>query len=267
MLFPKKELDFSSPRIMGIINLTPDSFFDGNKFFNANNSLDELKVFNEIESMIEDGAHFIDIGAHSTKPGFKTITPQEELDRLGKVLDKIKDYPILFSIDTFNHQVIREAISKGIDLVNNVFSFEDKESFDLICSQNIPICICHQGNRDNKANIFEQIKIFFKEKKAEFEAGGLCTDKIIYDPGFGYGKSNFQNLDLLSNLNKISGNRILLAGLSQKKFLQLLFESSENHLNDQSLSAAIIATLGGANILRVHQVKETVNLLKNLWSK
>ena len=164
MLFPKKELDFSSPRIMGIINLTPDSFFDGNKFFNANNSLDELKVFNEIESMIEDGAHFIDIGAHSTKPGFKTITPQEELDRLGKVLDKIKDYPILFSIDTFNHQVIREAISKGIDLVNNVFSFEDKESFDLICSQNIPICICHQGNRDNKANIFEQIKIFFKEK-------------------------------------------------------------------------------------------------------
>jgi dihydropteroate synthase len=148
-----------------------------------------------------------------------------------------------------------------------VFSFEDKESFDLICSQNIPICICHQGNRDNKGNIFEQIKIFFEEKKAEFEAGGYCTEKIIYDPGFGYGKSNFQNLDLLSNLNKISENRILLAGLSQKKFLRLLFESSENHLNDQSLSAGIIATLGGANILRVHQVKETVNLLKNLWSK
>ena len=123
MLFPKKELDLSTPKVMGVLNLTPDSFFDGGKFLKKDNTFDESKVFNSIESMIEDGADFIDIGAHSTKPGFTKISPQEELDRIGFVFEKLKDYPILFSIDSFNFAVIKEAILNKIDLVNNVFSY------------------------------------------------------------------------------------------------------------------------------------------------
>ena len=138
MLFPKKELDLSTPKVMGVLNLTPDSFFDGGKFLRKDNTFDESKVFNSIESMIEDGADFIDIGAHSTKPGFTKISPQEELDRIGFVFGKLKDYPILFSIDSFNFAVIKEAILNKIDLVNNVFSFEDEESFNLVCKENIP---------------------------------------------------------------------------------------------------------------------------------
>jgi len=120
MLFPKKELDLSTPKVMGVLNLTPDSFFDGGKFLKKDNTFDESKVFNSIESMIEDGADFIDIGAHSTKPGFTKISPQEELDRIGFVFGKLKDYPILFSIDSFNFAVIKEAILNKIDLVKNL---------------------------------------------------------------------------------------------------------------------------------------------------
>ena len=101
MLFPKKELDLSTPKVMGVLNLTPDSFFDGGKFLRKDNSFDESKIINSIESMIEEGADFIDIGAQSTKPGFTKISPSEELDRLGLVFDKLNDYPVLFSIDTF----------------------------------------------------------------------------------------------------------------------------------------------------------------------
>ena len=132
MLFPKKELDLSTPKVMGILNLTTDSFFDGGKFLKKDNTFDELKILNSVEAMIEDGADFIDIGAHSTKPGFTKISPQEELDRLGFIFEKLNDYPILFSVDSFNYEVIKEAISKKIDLVNNVFSFKDKDSSSAI---------------------------------------------------------------------------------------------------------------------------------------
>ena len=267
MLFPKKELDLSTPKVMGVLNLTPDSFFDGGKFLRKDNSFDESQIINSIESMIEDGADFIDIGAQSTKPGFTKISPSEELDRLGLVFDKLNDYPVLFSIDTFNYEVIKEAINKKIDLINNVFSFSDQESFKLVCRNDIPICVCHQGNPDNKEDIFSQINLFFSDVEEKFEKEKFNTDNIIFDPGFGYGKTPFQNLKILSNLEKLKKDRILLAGLSQKKFLKLLFETKDKHLNEQSLSAGIIACLGGANILRVHQVRETVNLLRNLWPK
>ncbi len=216
MLFPKKELDLSTPKVMGVLNLTPDSFFDGGKFLKKDNTFDESKVFNSIESMIEEGADFIDIGAHSTKPGFTKISPQEELDRIGFIFD---------------------------------------------------VCICHQGNPENKKDIFDQIEHFFSEIEVKFKKRNFNIKNLIFDPGFGYGKTPFQNLKILSNLEKIKKDRVLLAGLSQKKFLKLLFETKENHLNEQSLTAGIIASLGGANILRVHQVKETVNLLRTIWPK
>ena len=267
MLFRKKELDLSTPKVMGILNLTTDSFFDGGKYLKKKNTFDKSKVFNAVENMIRDGADIIDIGAHSTKPGFIKISPQEELDRLGIILEKLKDYPTLFSIDTFNYEVIKESISHKIDLINNVFSFEDTKSFDLVCSENIPICVCHQGDPENDENIFSQIEHFFSKIETKFKKKNFNVENIIFDPGFGYGKTPFQNLKILANLEKLKKNRILLAGLSQKKFLRLLFETKANHLNEQSLSAGIIACLGGANILRVHRVKETVNLLKNLWPK
>ena len=119
----------------------------------------------------------------------------------------------------------------------------------------------------NKKDIFDQIEHFFSEIEVKFKKGNFNLKNLIFDPGFGYGKTPFQNLKILSNLEKIKKERVLLAGLSQKKFLRLLFETKENHLNEQSLTAGIIASLGGANILRVHQVKETVNLLRTVWPK
>ena len=169
MLFPKKELDLSIPKVMGVLNLTPDSFFDGGKFLKKDNTFDKSKVLNSIELMIEDGADLIDIGAHSTKPGFIKISPQEELDRIGFIFEKLKDYPILFSIDSFNFTVIKEAILNKIDLVNNVFSFEDEQSFNLVCNENIPVCVCHQGNPENNENIFDQIELFFSEIEVKFK--------------------------------------------------------------------------------------------------
>ena len=266
MLFGKKEIDLSSPVVMGIINITPDSFYDGGKYFSSKTKKPLLsKIKASIDRMISEGALIVDVGAQTTKPGFRTISEQEELDRVMPVLEILKDSPLAVSLDSFNLSVIKESINHKVDMVNNVFSFKNKKTFDFICSKDLVISVCHQGGKDLKDNIFKDVNNFFENQFKRFKKSGFDTEKIIFDPGFGYGKSVNQNLSLLANIQAVKKDRLLLVGLSQKKFLKYLFEGKKSHLTQQSYAAAIIAAIGGANILRVHQVKETVNLLEKVF--
>lgn len=266
MLFGKKEIDLSKPVVMGIINITPDSFYDGGKYFSSKTKKPLLsKIKASIDQMISDGALIVDVGAQTTKPGFRAISEQEELDRIMPVLEILKESPLGVSLDSFSLSVIKESLNYKVDMVNNVFSFENKKTFDFICSKDLMISVCHQGGKDLKNNIFKDVNNFFENQFKRFKKSGFDTKKMIFDPGFGYGKSVNQNLSLLANIQAVKKDRLLLVGLSQKKFLKYLFEDKQNHLNKQSYAAAIIAAIGGANILRVHQVKETVNLLGKVF--
>ena len=165
MLFSKKELNFEVPKVMGIINLTPDSFSDGGKFICPKTfKTDRSKVLKEIEEMENQGAAFIDIGAESTRPNAFQISAAEELDRLMPILDDIKNINAVVSIDSSKGEVISEAIKNGVDFINDINSLKDKKALKLVKDHNLPVCIMHKEKNLSKNSICLEIGKFFKKK-------------------------------------------------------------------------------------------------------
>jgi dihydropteroate synthase len=264
MLFANKELNFDIPRIMGIINLTPDSFSDGGKFFSRKNSRTNLsKVIKEIELMEKSGVSFIDIGAESTRPGYIPISEEEELDRIIPVLNIIKDFDVIFSVDSSKPLVLREAIKSGIGLINDVNSLKDIQSKDEVRNSNLPICIMHKKEKPSELNICEEVSLYFKEQIESLINFGIDSKKIILDPGFGYGKSAKENIEILSSFDYTKFSNKSLVGISRKGFLKKL--TSNNNLDDVSISAGIISAMNGANIIRVHNVPDTIKKIGEIF--
>ena len=264
MLFGNKELNFDIPRIMGIINVTPDSFSDGGKFFSKKNSKTDLsKIIKEIEYMEKSGASFIDIGAESTRPGYIPISEEEELDRIIPVLEVIKDFDTIFSIDSSKPKVLREAIKNGIGLINDVNSLKDIESKKEVRNSNLPVCIMHKKENSSVLNICEEITLYFEEQIESLIESGIDSKKIILDPGFGYGKSVKENLEILSSFNYSKFSNKSLVGISRKGFLKKL--TSNKDLDDTSLCAGIISAMNGANIIRVHNVSDAVKKIGEIF--
>ena len=264
MLFGKKELNFDFPRIMGIINITPDSFSDGGKFFSKEKSKIILsKVIQEIELMEKSGVSFIDIGAESTRPGYIPISEEEELDRIIPVLEIIKDFNTIFSIDSSKPRVLKEAIKNGIGLINDVNSLKDDESKEEVKKSKLPICIMHRKENSSKLNICEEVSLYFKEQIESLTNFGIDSEKIILDPGFGYGKSVKENIEILSRFNYSKFSNKSLVGISRKGFLKKL--TSNNDLDDVSISASIISAMNGANIIRVHNAPETMKKIGEIF--
>lgn len=261
-----KILDLSFPIIMGILNFTPDSFFDGG-FYNHKN--DALK---HIDYMIKDGAKIIDVGGESTRPGFIKVSVQEELDRVIPVIEEIvKRFDIWVSIDTSKSDVIKEAINAGVHIINDVTSLSEAGSLRLVIKNKLPICIVHnpkeltktQSKHKTNNNIFEVVREYFRKKVMFFEGIGIKKNRMILDPGFGYAKNTEENFQLLKNLKRFKNFKIpLLVGMSRKRMIgDLLNLSIQNRLIG-SISCAIIAAVHGAHIIRVHDVKETVQSIK-----
>tara|TARA_B100000886_G_scaffold289942_1_gene215153 strand:- start:125 stop:931 length:807 start_codon:yes stop_codon:yes gene_type:complete len=257
MLFGDKELIFDKPLIMGIINLTPDSFSDGGKFFFKKNSktiLDIEKVSFELDQLQKDGASFIDIGAESTRPGHTKISPKEEIDRLMPVLELISESNCVISIDSRKPEIIREVLNYPIGLINDVSSLDSIESKELIRDHNIPVCVMH-NTRNKLISIEDDIHNFFNKKINELTSFGIPKKNIILDPGFGYDKSFEDNKKLLFEVDYSRYENKLLIGLSRKGFLNKIFQKSElKDLDEKSTFASIIASERGANILRIHNV-------------
>jgi len=253
---------------MGILNVTPDSFSDGGKFSAIDVALKQT------EQMIVDGATIIDIGGESTRPGAKDVSEKDELARVIPVLKAItKRFDVIVSIDTSKAAVMSEAITYGAGIINDVRALQNEGCLHTIAQSNdVAVCLMHmQGlprtmqQQPQYHDLIGDISSFFQQRIAVCEQAGISSSRLMLDPGFGFGKSLEQNYNLLAQMHKFQSlNLPILAGLSRKSMIGDLLNRDVNERLSGSLATALIAAQQGAQIIRVHDVKETVDVLKVL---
>ncbi len=251
---------------MGILNVTPDSFSDGGDFISP-----DLAV-SHAEQMLQDGADIIDIGGESTRPGAMAVSEQEELDRVIPVIEAIKQrLPVIISIDTSKPTVMREAVSAGAGMINDVMALQTPGAVTVAKESGVPVCLMHmQGQprtmqrHPSYSDVVADILTFFEQRVADCMAGGIVRERLLLDPGFGFGKTLEHNLMLLQHLDVFKRLGLpLLVGLSRKSMLGAILNDApvEQRLY-ASLTAAVMALERGASILRVHDVRPTVDALQ-----
>lgn len=260
-----KLIDISSPKVMGVLNLTPDSFYDGNKFDN------EKKILNQVEKMLNDGATFIDIGAYSSRPGATHISEDEEKSRIiGTVELLINEFPDAnLSIDTFRSSIADECLNAGASIINDITASEyDSEILKIAHKHNAPYVMMHMKGmpqdmmKQNKYDNLIKDIIYYFSKKIEAARTAKVND-IIIDPGFGFSKNIDQNYDILKNLGLLKSLDLpILVGLSRKSMIYKLLKTTPELALNGTTSLNTIALLNGASILRVHDVKEAVECIK-----
>lgn len=250
---------------MGILNVTPDSFSDGGRFDSRDAAL------RQAEKMHRDGAAIIDVGGESTRPGAAAVTASEEIDRVLPIIEAlpgISDLPI--SIDTSKAAVMREAVRAGAGMINDVRALRETDALEAAAQLGRPVCLMHmQGQprtmQEDPAydDVTVEVSSFLEARRDACVAAGIAAADIVLDPGFGFGKSAEHNVELLANLRQLSAlGQPLLAGLSRKSTLGALTGRAVDARLPASLAAAVIAALAGANILRVHDVAETVDAMR-----
>ena len=251
--------------VMGILNLTDDSFFDGGKYSNKE------EIIARCKTMLDEGATMIDIGAQSSRPGATQISSKEELKKLIPIIKLLKNnFPnILISVDTFWSNTAKECALVGTDVINDISAGEmDKEMFPIIAELNIPYIMMHmKGNPQNMQNhpeynnIVDEVSTYFSNKIEELNILGF--NKIIIDPGFGFGKTLEHNYQILNNLDAFKYLKCpILTGTSRKSMIyKLLDTTADNALNGTTITNTM-ALLKGANILRVHDVKQAIECIK-----
>ena len=254
--------------IMGILNVTPDSFSDGGKFLTIDSAL------KRVEEMIDEGADFIDIGGESTRPGSERVSLDEELKRVIPVIEKISEnFPeIPISIDTYKSKVAEEAISAGAWIVNDISGLNfDEKMKDVVIKEKVPVILMHiKGTPENMQknpvykNLIGEIFSYLKKSIDLIEENGGNRDNIIIDPGIGFGKTFDHNLEILNRLEEFKSFGLpVLIGASRKSFLgAILKEENPEKRVIGSLAVAAISAIKGAKILRVHDVKQTIETLK-----
>ena len=260
-----KLIDISSPKVMGILNLTPDSFYDGDMYNN------EKTILNQVEKMLNDGASFIDIGAYSSRPGAAHVSEDEEKNRIIKIVELLaKEFPKAnLSIDTFRSSVADECLSAGAGIINDITAGEyDSEILKIAHKHNAPYIMMHMRGmpadmmKNNKYNNLIKDILYYFSKKIEAARSAKVND-IIIDPGFGFSKDIDQNYSLLKNLDLLKSlNLPILVGLSRKSMIYKLLKTTPEYALNGSTTLNTIALLNGASILRVHDVKEAMECIK-----
>ncbi len=259
-------LDLSTPKVMGILNVTPDSFYDGGK----HNSLE--RALAQAMKMAKEGASIIDIGAISTRPGAKIISAEEEWGRLEAIIPLLKEKlpDIIISIDTYRSQIAERAIKAGAHIINDISGGTmDEKMFETIAEHDVPYVLMHiQGTPQTMQlnpqyeNVVDEVKLFFEERINKLSVLGV--KKIILDPGFGFGKTVEHNYQLLESLEVfVKMGFPVLVGMSRKSFVTKIFGGEKDKALEGTLNVNKIAIKKGAKILRVHDVKETVELINN----
>ena len=254
-------------QVMGILNVTPDSFSDGGKFATFD------KALAQVEQMILDGVDIIDIGGESTRPGAVDVSEEDELARVIPLLKAIKtNFDIKVSIDTSKAEVMSQAIVHGADIINDVRALQNEGCLAVLAKSTVPICLMHmqglpRSMQDNPQyeDVIGDIKQFFIDRISVCEQAGINRERLILDPGFGFGKTLEQNYQLLAQLHQFSDLGLpLLSGTSRKSMIGNLLARNVDERLAGSLTTAIIAAQQNASIIRVHDVKETVDALKVL---
>ena len=261
-----KHLDLSRPSIMGIVNVTPDSFSDGGDLYD-DAQLDLNKTLHVIEKMLADGADIIDIGGESTRPGAAVVSTQQELDRVIPVLEAVVErFDALVSVDTSTAEMITESSKKGASLINDVRALGREGALAAAASSQLPICLMHMQNQPQTmqieptyTDVVAEVLAFLDERKYICMKAGIDSQKIILDPGFGFGKTLAHNLTLFGAIDQfVATGHPVLVGVSRKTMIgQMLgLENTDERLMG-SVALALLAAQRGAAILRVHDVLET----------
>ena len=262
-----KLIDFDTPRIMGILNLTPDSFYDGGRKSTREDFI------RHAEKMLQEGASFIDVGAYSSRPGATHISSQEEIDRILPVVEDLRrEFPdIILSIDTFRSEVARSCVQAGAAIINDISggSLDDK-MLQTVADLQVPYILMHmRGTPRNMNNLtqyddlVQDILFYFSEKISE--ARELGINDIIVDPGFGFSKTLEQNYQLMGKLDLFQSLELpILSGISRKSMIYNLFNTTPDEALNGTTVLNTVSLLQGANILRVHDVKEAFECVKML---
>ena len=266
--FQNQIMDLSFPQVMGIVNMTPDSFSDGGNY----NNLDD--AMRRVDSMIQAGASFIDVGGESTRLGAAEVSVEEELDRVIPLVEKIARYfDVWISVDTSKPQVITESAKAGAHLINDIRALTEPGAIEAAAKTQLPVCIMHmQGDPKTMQNaphyqqdIYQEVDQFFTQHINRCINAGIERQKIILDPGFGvgFGKTLQHNYRLLAKLNNFHHFGLpLLVGMSRKSMIGQVLNVPPQERMIGSISCAVIAAMQGAQIIRVHDVKETFDALR-----
>jgi len=254
-------LERPTPLVMGILNVTPDSFSDGGLHASVDQALSRAL------EMAEQGAHIIDVGGESTRPGAVGVSVSEELDRVIPVIEKINSHSVIpISVDTSSPEVMREAASLRIDMINDVRALSSDGSMELVAENNLHVCLMHMQGEPGRMqvnpqynDVVDDINLFFEKAVQRCCRAGISPGRMILDPGFGFGKTHQHNLALIARLAEFNIHGLpLMVGLSRKSTLSRIADD----VIAGSVGGNIMAFLAGAKILRVHDVKQTLSALR-----
>ena len=263
------KLDLATPKIMGILNITPDSFSDGGSYHHAGHLSLDL-VLKRAEQMLAEGADILDVGGESTRPGAAVVSEQEELDRVIPVVEAlVEKLGALVSVDTSTASVIRESAQKGAGIINDVRALTRDGALDAASKTGLPVCLMHmQGQPQTMQqapqyeDVVAEVLTFLRDRVAACNAAGITKERILIDPGFGFGKTLAHNLALLARLHELAVlDAPILVGLSRKSLLEKLLNRDVGERLAGSLALALAAAERGAAIIRVHDVAATKDVL------
>lgn len=258
-------LDLSRTHVMGILNITPDSFSDGGRFTQRDAAL------RHAEAMVAAGATLVDVGGESTRPGARVVTALEELERVAPIVEAIsRELDVIISVDTSTPAVIRETARLGAGLINDVRSLTRDGALDAAAATGLPVCLMHMrgepGDMQNNPHyddVTVEVAMFLEQRMAACASVGIGAEKIVLDPGFGFAKTLAHNLSLFKHMQDLYRlGRPLLVGVSRKSMIGLALERPVGERLYGSLALAALAMTRGASILRVHDVAETVDVVR-----
>jgi len=270
--FGSHKLDLSRPQVMAILNITPDSFSDGGQYFSSG-KLHLDHILRAAEDYLAQGASILDVGGESTRPGARIVSEQEELDRVVPVVEALVNrLGALVSVDTSRPQVMLESAAKGASLINDIRALQLEGALAAAADTGLPVCLMHmQGQPQTMQHnpeyddIFADVRDFLQQRIEAANQAGIPDDKILVDPGFGFGKTLEHNLALLRQLpDLVALGFPVLVGLSRKSVLATITDRPVDQRLAGSLALAILAAQSGANIIRVHDVAATVDAMKVL---
>ncbi len=267
-------LDLSSPKVMGVLNITPDSFSDGGQLW-ADGGPDVPAALALARRMAEEGAAILDVGGESTRPGATPPKEQEEMDRVLPVVEALRrEMPIVISVDTSSPPLMREAARQGAGLINDVRALRRPGALEAALAAELPVCLMHARGEPatmqeapHYTDVVQEVREFLAERVSACVAAGIPRERILLDPGFGFGKRDTHNLTLLKGLDLISAIGLpVLVGFSRKATIGRVLGRDIHGRLAGGLALAVLALVGGASIVRSHDVRETADALAMAWA-
>lgn len=266
LLCGRFELSFKRPLVMGILNITPDSFSDGSLHFQTDQAIAHAR------RLIDEGADILDIGAESTRPGAQPVEAEQELQRLLPVIEALRPYNVPLSVDTFKPRVMQRVLQAGVDMINDIYGFRQPGAVQAVADSNCGLCVMHMQGEPRTMqsaprydDVVNDVRAFLLERVGQLQEQGVKSSRIVIDPGFGFGKTAGQNYELLRRVHELQfGNYPLVVALSRKSMIGHVTGRQAHERLGGSVAGALAGISRGAKIVRVHDVALTLDAIK-VW--